>query len=294
MRAPTGGGLPLEPEGEWVQGLGPIADAHVHLFPPGVFEAIWRWFDRYAWNIRYRLHAEQVLEFLRARGVRRMVGLCYSHKPGLAPVLNRFMAELGAAHPELLPLGTVLPGEPDAEAIVREALGPLRLRGLKIHCHVQRIAPDDPRLDPVYALAAAAGRPVVIHAGREPSFAAYGVDVRALCGADQIDRLLRRHPKLELVVPHLGVDEYPEYAALLDRHERLWLDTTMAIAGYFPGMAPPPELFPGRARRLLYGTDFPNIPYAWDRELRQIALAKLSAEERRALLWDNALALFDR
>ncbi|MHB1847006.1 MAG: amidohydrolase family protein, partial [Deltaproteobacteria bacterium] len=121
----------------------------------------------------------------------------------------------------------------------------------------------------------------------------YGIDTRALCAADQIDRVLRRHPDLELVVPHLGADEFQAYGALLDRHEHLWLDTTMAIAGYF-SQAPPADLFPGRAQRLLYGTDFPNVPYAWDRELRRIATAGLAESELRALLWDNAMALFDR
>ena len=43
-----------------------IVDAHVHLFPERVFEAIWHWFDKHAWNIRYRLHAEEVVEFLNA------------------------------------------------------------------------------------------------------------------------------------------------------------------------------------------------------------------------------------
>src|SRR5260370_41307485 len=98
----------------------------------------------------------------------------------MARALNRFMSELAAAHPRLIALGTVLPGEPDAVAIVDEAFGPLGLRGLKLHCHVQRFAPDDPRLDPVYARAADAGRPVVIHAGRQPCLPAYGVDSHAL------------------------------------------------------------------------------------------------------------------
>ncbi|MHB1844416.1 MAG: amidohydrolase family protein, partial [Deltaproteobacteria bacterium] len=175
---PDGETFLREPEGSRVPDLGPIADAHVHLFPPRLFEAIWRWFGQHGWEIRYRLQAEAVIEFLRSRGVARMVGLCYSHRPGLARVLNRFMAEIAKAHPEVMPLGTVLPGEPDAVEVVREALGPLGLRGLKIHCHVQRLAADDPRLDEVYALCAEAERPVVIHAGREPSSLAYGIDTR--------------------------------------------------------------------------------------------------------------------
>jgi len=41
-------------------------------------------------------------------------------------------------------------------------------------------------------------------------------------------------------------------------------------AEYFPGL-PLPKLSDYRLDRLTYGTDFPNIPYAWDKELKNIA-----------------------
>lgn len=287
---PDGGKPSSEPEGAHVPAGVEVIDAHVHLFPPGLFEAIWRWFDAHAWSIRYRLHAEQVIEFLAQRGVERFCSLLYAHKPGMARSLNRFAAETAAAHPGILPLGTVMPGESDAREIVREAFN-LGLRGLKLHCHVQRMGADDPRLDEIYALSEAAGRPVLIHAGREPSLPGYGVDTRALCSAQQVERVLQRYPKLRLVVPHLGADEFEPYLALLQQYEHLYLDTTMSVGGYFQ-IAPPTGLFPGMASRLLYGTDFPNIPYAWDRELNTVLSAPMSAKDRALLLSGNALRLF--
>jgi hypothetical protein len=236
-----------------------VFDAHVHLFPDRVFDAIWRWFGKHAWPIRYPLHAEQVIAFLTERGVSRFTALVYAHKPGMAAELNRFVHGLARTHSQVVPLGTVLPGEPDAEDVVREALDVLGLRGLKLHCHVQKLAPDDARLWPIYALAQERGRPVVIHAGREPSSAAYGVDTRALCGAPMVERVLQAFPRLQLVVPHLGADEFDAYAALMAAHEHLWLDTTMMAAEYFP-VPVPPSLFERFGHRMLYGTDFPNIP----------------------------------
>ncbi len=268
-----------------------VIDAHVHLFPDGVFEAIWRWFDAHAWPVRYRLHAEEVIAFLDARGVKRFVALHYAHKPGIAAGLNRFVSELSRAHPGIIPLATVMPGEPDAEEVLREAFGPLGLRGVKLHCHVQRMPADDPRIEPVWRACEDAGLPAVIHAGREPSSPAYGVDTRALCAASQVERVLQRHPRLTLVVPHLGADEWDDYAALLDRYENLWLDTTMALGGFFPE-GPPSPLWPGRASRLLYGTDFPNIPYAWDRELKVVLSTLDDPALRRAVLADNARRVF--
>jgi hypothetical protein len=33
-------------------GLPRVADAHVHVFPPDLFGAVWQWFDENAWPIR--------------------------------------------------------------------------------------------------------------------------------------------------------------------------------------------------------------------------------------------------
>ncbi|MDB4965184.1 MAG: amidohydrolase family protein [Myxococcales bacterium] len=267
-----------------------IIDSHVHLFPPRVFDAIWRWFDRHAWNIRYRLYADGVMQHFADHGVERVVGLCYSHVPQMARDLNRYMAELGRAHPRaLIPLGTVLPGEPEAEAIIDEALA-LGLRGFKIHCHVQRMGPDDPRLDPVYARAAAAGVPVVIHAGRQPCLAGYGLDIDKICSAGATRRALERHPTLKMVIPHLGDDEEGAYFALLDELPNLHLDTTMLLGDYFERRIDP-ALLERYADRILYGTDFPNIPYEWDRELKWIE-QKLTPVTRAKILGANALRLF--
>jgi uncharacterized protein len=267
-----------------------IIDAHVHVFPPRVFDAIWRWFDRYAWNIRYRLHADQILDHFAAHGIDRIVGLAYSHVPEMARDLNRYMAELGRAHPErLIPLGTVLPGEPEAEAIVDEALR-LGLRGFKIHCHVQRLGPDDARLDPLYTRAAAAGVPVVIHAGRQPCLDGYKVAIEQICSVAATRRALERHPSLKMVVPHLGIDEESGYFALLAEFPNLHLDTTMVLCDYF-GRRTDPALLERHADRILYGTDFPNIPYEWDRELRWLE-ENVANDAREKILGVNAARLF--
>ncbi|MEO7094959.1 MAG: amidohydrolase family protein [Polyangiales bacterium] len=285
--------IPGEVEGARVpEGL-TVIDAHVHLFPDKMFDAIWRWFDTHAWNIRYRLHTEQVVEFLVTRGVERFCALHYAHKPGMARSLNTYVAEVARAHREIIPLGTVMPGEPDARAIVREALGPMGLRGIKLHCHVQGMAADDPRIDEVYQVCAEMGRPVIIHAGRQPALPGYPVDVLSICNVERVERVLQRHPKLSLIVPHLGVDEYEGYESLLDRHENLWLDTTGVIGSALGMQGPPASLFPGKASRLLYGTDFPNIPYFWDRELKGALAAGMTPEVQRAFFAGNALRLFE-
>lgn len=281
-----------DPEGLAVpRDLPPVVDAHVHVFPERVFEALWRWFDNYGWPIRYKLHAKEVLSFLFSRGVTRVVTLLYAHKPGMARALNRFAAELAAGDPRVVPLGTVLPGEPDAAAIVEEAFD-LGLRGIKLHCHVQVFAPDGEQLQEVYEVCQRRGRPIVIHAGREPKSAKYKIDPYALCSADRIERVLTQFPRLKLCVPHLGADELDAYARLLSRHQNLWLDTTMALARYFE-MPVPMSMIERGEGRVLYGTDFPNLPYAWDRELGHILEASLPPDVLADLLGGAAGRLYD-
>jgi len=271
-------------------GLPPVIDAHVHLFPDRVFEAVWRWFDRYGWPIRYKLHSPKVLDFLFARGIARVVALQYSHQPGMARMLNGYLAEIARAEPRVTGLATVLPGEPDAAEILDEAFR-AGLQGVKLHCHVQCFSPDAESAREIYLACERADRPIVIHAGREPSNSNYRCDPRQLCSAERIARVLDDHPRLRLCVPHLGVDEFKAYEQLLERYDRLWLDTTMVLADYFP-IELPIRLLHCRPDRIMYGTDFPNLPYAWDRELRRLAQLDLPPEHRAKILSANALDFF--
>ncbi len=270
--------------------LPPVVDAHVHLFPPRIFEAVWRWFDQHGWPVRYKLHADDVVAFQRARGVSHLVALHYAHKPGLARSMNAFMAQLVQRHPDVTGLATVFPGEPDAAGILAQGFA-LGLSGVKLHCHVQCFAADAPEMDVIYEACARAGKPLIMHAGREPSSAAYKVDVRSLCAASRVEAVLRNHPRLTLVVPHLGADEFDAYESLLERFDNLWLDTTMVVADYFdiPSQA---RLVASRWDHILYGRDFPNLPYAWDRELKNLAAMGLKGDALAAVLGGNARALF--
>src|SRR5262249_38087646 len=144
-----------------------VVDAHVHLFPDGVFAALWRWFDAYAWPVRYRFTTPEVISFLLSRGVSRLVALHYAHKPGMARALNAYMAEVCRREPRVTGLATVSPGEPSAGAILRDAFAS-GLSGVKLHCHVQCFSPDDDAMREVYEACVEADKPLVIHAGREP------------------------------------------------------------------------------------------------------------------------------
>ena len=283
--------MPNDEEGERVDADLPfIVDAHVHLFPDPVFRAIWRWFEKHAWPIRYQLPTPDVIRFLLSRGVGHIVALHYAHVPGMARGMNRYMAEICRSEPRVTGLATVLPGEDGAEEILEEAFS-LGLAGVKLHCHVQCFSPDDDAMHAIYSMCEKYDRPLVMHAGREPKSDAHKCDPYLLCAAERVDRALRDHPRLRLCIPHLGADEFEAYEKLLEEHDHLWLDTTMMLADYFP-IQLPPRILTTRPERILYGTDFPILPYAWDRELRRARTLKLRDNQLELLLGDNARALF--
>lgn len=287
--------------------LPPVIDSHVHAFPPALMAAIWRWFDHHGWPIRDKLHAEPLLETLRRRGLRGCVLLHYAHKPGIARGMNAFVAQLvDDAEGFAVGTGTVCPGEPNSVDIVDEAFS-LGLQGIKLHCHVQGMPIDDERLFPVYELCQARGKPAVVHAGREPWSDALPVDPYEVCAVDRTERVLTQFPHLTLVVPHLGADEFDAYRRLLHRYDHLYLDTTMMAADYFDvfdgvegsgtsstsKLSTPPWLpfVCARPDRMLYGSDAPNLPYAWDRELRALA-QHLPDTHLEAILGGNAQQLW--
>ena len=268
-----------------------VIDAHVHLFPDNLFASIWQWFEQFGWPIRYRLNSPEAVEFLLSRGVRRIVGLHYAHRPGVARELNRYMAKLCRRYQQLTGMATVFPGEEKASQILAEAFG-LGLAGVKLHCHVQCFEILSPAMHEIYEICQDSGKPLIMHVGREPKSPAYPCDPYALCSAARVEEVIRAYPGLRVCVPHLGADEFDAYRCLLERYDNLWLDTTMTQADYLP-FDNIPHLAEMRADRLIFGSDFPNLPYAWDRELQRIARAELARERLTKLLERNAVEFYN-
>ena len=144
-------------------------------------------------------------------------------------------------------------------------------------------------------------------AGDAPSLPGYAAEVEKLCRPSALEHALRRHPRTTFIVPHLFAAHFEQAARFLGEFEHLYLDTAMAIAGYIP-LHPETrqteveaatawqrqalELVRAHPDRILYGSDFPNLPYEWDRELRTIAEAALPAPTLGAFLGGNARRLF--
>ena len=276
-------------------GLPGLADVHTHFLPERMQRRVWAHFAEGGpligreWPITYRWPLADRVAHLRRLGVRRFSALAYAHRPAMAADLNRWTLDFAASTPGCLPSATFFP-EPDAIAYVRDAPD----RGatvFKLHLQVGGFDPRDELLDAVWGLLAETGTPVVVHAGSGPVANGY-------VGPGPIGDVLARHPRLAVVIAHLGAPEYADFLALAERFPRVALDTTMAFTDFFERMRPfPPALRPrlrelGLAGRVLLGSDFPNIPYPYAHQLDALARLDLGDAWLRAVCWHNATALF--
>ena len=280
-----------EPEGDHVPvSLPLVVDAHVHLFPDYLFAPIRQWFDQFGWRIRYRLSSDEIIKFLHSRGIGHIIALHYAHKPGIARELNNYMADICRSHPQVTGMATVLPGEKDALSILEDAFKQ-GLGGVKLHNHVQCFEINSKAMDDVYRVCSAHGKPLIMHVGREPKSPAYPCDPYELCAADKLEIVLNEYPHLNVCVPHLGADEFDAYQRMLERYDNLWLDTTMMLAQYLM-VDYTPDLSAMRPDRIMYGTDFPNLPYAWDREIKLLIEQDLPENTLERILGLNAVEFY--
>ena len=271
---------------------------HVHFLPPNIQAAVWRQFDEAgpkigrAWPIRYRGSHRERVEQLRGFGVRRFSALPYAHKPGVAAYLNDWAAVFAAEVPECLLSATFYP-EPGVGAQVQELVDK-GVEVFKLHAQVGEFLLDDPLLEPAWEVLEHAATPIVLHIGSGPIG-------NEFTGPDHLRRLLRRHPRLRVVVAHLGAPEYAAFLTLAEEYDETRLDTTMVFTDFFEADGPfPGELLPRLAAlgdKVLLGTDFPTIPYPYLHQLESLARLRdrhpaLDDEWVRKVCWSNAVGLF--
>jgi predicted TIM-barrel fold metal-dependent hydrolase len=259
---------------------------HTHLHPPRLFAAIRRWFaERSSWRIEHPTEPQDVAAALRAAGVERFVFCSYAHKPEMARTLNAWLAQTSRDLAGYgLPLATVHLDDAGPVDDLRAALDDGCI-GLKVHEDVQRLAADDPRFDPIYALLAQREGFVLAHIGPIP----WSQDTRE--GPRRVAAILTRHPGLRFVVAHMGVPDTRAYFALTARHPNLFIDTTMAFASPDLRTNVEPAEIEAASGSIVYGSDFPNIPFDYAADRNAIAALGLSDRASRAIFAGNARRL---
>ncbi len=275
-------------------GVPGLFDAHTHFLPPRVTAKVRHEFDSAGpligseWPLEYRGTDDELVATLRGFGVRRFSALPYAHRPGMAEFLNDWAFDFADRTPGCLRSATFYP-EPDAPAYVSRRID-AGAEIFKVHVQVGGFDIRDALLDEVWGVLEDAGTPVVLHAGSGPVGTPY-------TGPGPVADLLREHPRLALVMAHLGAPEYAEFLDLTATYEGVYADTTMVFTPFFDrlGAAFPPDLVP-RLRdlqpKILLGSDFPNIPYPYAEQLTALARLDLGDDWLSDVCWHNGVRLF--
>lgn len=157
--------------------------------------------------------------------------------------------------------------------------------GLKVHPASHQLPPNDRSLYPLYAVAAEAGIPVMVHVG---SSVFPGAKMRH-CDPMLVDEVAADFPDLDIICAHAGRGFWTEQVFFLTRmRHNIWME----LSGLPPRRLP--QYFPELdkvADRLLWGSDWPSSPAigTLTEELLQLPFAPSTIEN---LLWRNAAKLF--
>lgn len=270
-------------------GLPGITDLHVHFMPDRVQQKVWGFFDRLpemgepAWPIAYRHSDAERVKILRKLGVTAFSTLNYAHRPGMAAVLNEYSRQFADQYQDAIHSATFYP-EPGVEEQVAQVLDE-GAQIFKVHVQVGAFSPLDPQLSSSWELIAQAGVPVVMHCGSGPHGGQF-------TGPQPVVELVERHPDLVLVIAHMGMPEYVEFAELARRAPNVYLDTTMVGTTYANReFGPLPngylDTIAKLADKVVLGTDFPTIPYSYSHQIEALHNWGLGDDWMRNVLWYN-------
>ncbi len=157
------------------------------------------------------------------------------------------------------------------------------------------IAPDDPRLDALWALAEQLDVPVGIHVGAGEPAQAYtgspGFRAR-LQSALTLEEVLIKHPRLRVFVMHAGYPMLDDLLALMFSHPQVYVELSMAINverrpafyRFLRGLVDA-----GYADRVMFGSDQMIWPQLIDAAVKSLNEATfLTRQQRRDIFYNNA------
>jgi uncharacterized protein len=157
------------------------------------------------------------------------------------------------------------------------------------------IAPDDPRMEPYWAMAEELEIPVGIHVGgggpAEPYTGNAAFRAR-LQSALTLEDVLVKHPKLRLYVMHAGYPMLEDLLALLFTHPQVYVELSMAdnvetrpaFHRFLRGIVEA-----GYGDRVMFGSDNMVWPGLIDAGIASIQQAPfLTAAQKRDILYNNA------
>jgi predicted TIM-barrel fold metal-dependent hydrolase len=223
---------------------------------------------------------EELTTFLQASGASRAFCFCLDEPdrhPAFRAANDRTLDAASRSDGMLIPFVRLdLTTEPLEEAIRCLDRG---ARGIKLHPRAQSFLLNDGRLEPIFAIAAERRVPILIHGGRGlPPI------------ADDLLRLVERHPEAQLIIAHGGIADLAALASRFAEHPGVYFDTS--IWGAVDVLDLYYRVSPGQ---LLYASDYPygRQPQSLLLDIRISRLAGYSEDELRGVLGRNAAGIAD-
>lgn len=185
----------------------------------------------------------------------------------------------------------VKPGWPDPNAL-RSEYESGRLSGMgEIATQLNGVPPNDPALEPYFALAEEFDLPVLIHAA---GIGPYMPGFRSAAGNPLlIEDVLVRHPKLRLYIENAGFPYRGEIIAMMYQYPQLhadfstitWVIPHTAFYDYLESL-----VRAGLGKRLMFGSDQMRWPDKIGQGIEAIKEAPfLTEEQKQDILHDNAV-----
>lgn len=179
---------------------------------------------------------------------------------------------------------TVLGGEAGA-AHLRDMVQNHGARGVKIHPAVQRFAPDEPGMLPIYETCVDLGIPVLSHSGLMRDGSKYAEP-------SAFGNVLREFPELNLVLAHLGGGAWRQTASFANVFPQASFDLCEIIAWTGAPSAPSSTelaqlIIDVGPERVMMGTDFPWYGLK-ETANRVMELPLLTHDQKTAILGANA------
>ena len=161
------------------------------------------------------------------------------------------------------------------------------------------LAPNDPKMEPIYALAEELDLPLGIHIGLSKPGVAYDDSPKyraELSHPMLLEEVLLRHPKMRLYVMHAGWPMLDEMIALLWAHPQVYVDVAvidwaLPRAEFHSYLRRLVEA--GFGKRIMFGSDQMVWPDVIGPAIEGIqSAAFLSEERKRDILYNNAVTFF--
>ena len=257
-----------------------IIDTHCHIFPEKIAEkATGSISEFYGIGMRHIGNVEKLIKSGSKIGVEKYVVHSTATKVEQVKSINDFLSQVIKENDCLIGYGTLHPDmsvhelDDEVDRIIN-----LGLKGIKLHPDFQRFYLDSEEAMKIFGVCE--GKlPVLVHAGDQR---------HDMSSPSRFMKAIEKFQDLKLIVAHLGGYSKWDEAMETIIGKNIYIDTCSSLSFLSPEKAANIIRVHGY-KKVLFATDFPM----WDHEeeFERFLKLPLDEEERKAILYDNFIAL---